>query len=666
MLTVDDYGRIRRAHRDGMSIREIARTFHHSRKKIREVLKSSGEPQPYQQREQPIAPKLGAFHETILEMLKEDETAPPKQRHTMMHVYRRLKAEHGYQGCYSAVRRFISKHRQLHRETFIPLDHAPGQRMEADFGEIQVDFPDGRRKVNVLILVWSYANAPFAMAFPTQRTEAILEGMTQAFEFFGCVPNEVWWDNPKTVADLVLVGRSRKINQRYAALASHYVFEPLFCMPAKGNEKPVVENRVKTLQRKWSTPVPKLKDFAELNAYLRECCIKEQDHISSGKRETIGTRLEEEKKEALSLPKYRFDPCIRQEAKVCKYQFARFDNVNYSVPRHCAFQTVSVKGYVDRVEIVFKDAVVATHKRSYEKREQILDPLHYLATLERRPAALDHSNVYRKWKLPPVFDELRERLENKHGNLAGAKQYVRVLQLLAGHPQQRVQRAIEQLRGPEGADANLIIQRVERSAEYARKHPETSETALTPEELERPEVLSVQVPCRGLDHFDQFLSSSMEGKYNHAQEKSVSEKHVGENNNAEERFIKEKRSEVAAVTQQFETTSTADNACGVRETGAGGSDIESDVRGISAATERTGGGSPCVERVSQPDQTGAVSGGERVGELRLLSDPINQQAESSGADSLRMDSPACQSLLAGSTRHGENTFGDRIGIGCLS
>ena len=31
MLTVDDYGKIRRVFRDGMSIREIARTFHHSR-----------------------------------------------------------------------------------------------------------------------------------------------------------------------------------------------------------------------------------------------------------------------------------------------------------------------------------------------------------------------------------------------------------------------------------------------------------------------------------------------------------------------------------------------------------------------------------------------------------------------------------------------------------
>lgn len=40
MLTVDDYARIRRAYRDGMSIRAIAKTFHHTRRKIREVLQT--------------------------------------------------------------------------------------------------------------------------------------------------------------------------------------------------------------------------------------------------------------------------------------------------------------------------------------------------------------------------------------------------------------------------------------------------------------------------------------------------------------------------------------------------------------------------------------------------------------------------------------------------
>ena len=186
MLTVDDYGRIRRAHRDGMSIREMARTFHHSRHKIRKILNGDqAEPGKYPRRERQSAPKLGAFHDRILEILKLDETAPPKQRHTAMRIFERLRDEHEYAGGYDAVRRFVKKHRELKRETFIPLNHAAGQRVEADFGEIAVDFPDGRRKVNVLILVWSYSNAPFAIALPTQRTEAILEGMSQAFKFFG-------------------------------------------------------------------------------------------------------------------------------------------------------------------------------------------------------------------------------------------------------------------------------------------------------------------------------------------------------------------------------------------------------------------------------------------------------------------------------------------------
>lgn len=107
--------------------------------------------------------------------------------------------------------------------------------------------------------------------------------------------------------------------------------------------------------------------------------------------------------------------------------------MSYSVPREAAFKTVTVKGYVDHVEIVHDNQVVAAHDRSYQPGDQVLDPLHYLVTLSRRPAALDHSNVYRDWKLPSVFRELRSRLEDRHGPRRGVRQYVRVLQLLCEH-----------------------------------------------------------------------------------------------------------------------------------------------------------------------------------------------------------------------------------------
>jgi len=57
MLTVDEYGRLRRAHRDGMSIREIARTFRHSRRKVRQVL---AEPEP-----KPVAATSDTFGDVI-------------------------------------------------------------------------------------------------------------------------------------------------------------------------------------------------------------------------------------------------------------------------------------------------------------------------------------------------------------------------------------------------------------------------------------------------------------------------------------------------------------------------------------------------------------------------------------------------------------------------
>ena len=259
MLTVDDYGAIRRARRDGMSIRQIARQFGHTRKTVRHALGHAEPPAPTNRDRK--APRLGPVVSIIDRILADDEDAPAKQRHTAAQIHRRLRDEHAYPGGYAQVQRYVLKHRRCHRETFIPLGHLPGHRLEADFGHIHVDFPDGRRPVPFLVAAWAYSNAPFALALPFERTEAVLEGMVRAFEFFGAVPREVWWDNPRTVATSILLGRERRVNSQYAALASHYAFSPLFCMPARGNEKPDAESTVKAVQKRFATPVPRVADL---------------------------------------------------------------------------------------------------------------------------------------------------------------------------------------------------------------------------------------------------------------------------------------------------------------------------------------------------------------------------------------------------------------------
>src|ERR1051325_10740679 len=342
MLTVDNYAKIRLAHRDGMSIRAIARTFGHSRRKIREIL-AQPQPAPYTRTKPPPAPVLGSFHQTIDAILTADEAAPPKQRHTAMQIFRRLRDEHAYQGGYDQVRRYVGSQRRHRRETFIPLAHDPGVRLEADFGHIHVDFPDGRRLVPVLINAWAYSNYGFALALPTERTEAILAGMVAAFTFFGCVPREVWWDNPRTVVRLIFKGRERRPNKYYRPWPSHYRFEASFCMPARGNEKPHAETRVRVLQQQWATPVPRVADLDALNAHLRQRALAEVNRTVAGYQEAIGQRVGREGPRALPLPAHGFAPSIRQPACVDKYQTVQFVKNHYSVPRGCAFRVVTVK-----------------------------------------------------------------------------------------------------------------------------------------------------------------------------------------------------------------------------------------------------------------------------------------------------------------------------------
>jgi len=496
MRTVDDFARIRQLHRDGVSARQIAKQLGIGRDTIRKAL-AHAEPTPYTRTAPHAAPVFGPFAALVDAILEQDRTAPRKQRHTASQIFRRLVRDHSYTGGYDQVRRHLKSRRQAARDTFVPLDHPPGHRCEADFGHIHVDFPDGRRLVPVLVVTWSDSNAPFALALPTERTEAIPHGMAEGFAFFGCVPAEVWWDNPTTVAIHIHRGRERTLHSRYAALASHFLFAAKFCLPRTPREKPRVENRVKDLERMWATPVPVVPDLAALNGHLRQCCVRARERTSGGNAETVGIRFDRDRAAALPLPRHPFDACVIAGGAVDKYQTVAFDNNRYSVPRRWAFRPVTVKGFVDRVEIVTDGRVVATHPRCYGRHERVLDPLHFPAILAEKPATLDHAPVYRDWALPPVFAQLRTRLEADHGVRAGVRQPIRVLQRLARLPLAVVEAAVTAALARGRPTAAAIATAAERRAR--------TDTALTP----RDTVASpIPVPRPDLSRFDRLLSRS--------------------------------------------------------------------------------------------------------------------------------------------------------------
>jgi transposase len=91
MTKVADIERIRWAHfREGVSVRELARSFHKSRKTIRRALADPG-PWTYREARPRGKPVMDAVVPIILRWLEEDQTRPRKQRHTAKRVWERLR-----------------------------------------------------------------------------------------------------------------------------------------------------------------------------------------------------------------------------------------------------------------------------------------------------------------------------------------------------------------------------------------------------------------------------------------------------------------------------------------------------------------------------------------------------------------------------------------------
>jgi hypothetical protein len=101
---------------------------------------------------------------------------------------------------------------------------------------------------------------------------------------------------------------------------------------------------------------------------------------------------------------------------------------------------VVAKGYAEEVAARCDGREIARHARGFVKGELVLNPLHYLPVLRRKPHALDHAAAFRGWTLPLVYERVRHELEQRSED--GLRQYVEVIGLLGQFPQQEVTAAL--------------------------------------------------------------------------------------------------------------------------------------------------------------------------------------------------------------------------------
>jgi hypothetical protein len=321
-----------------------------------------------------------------------------------------------------------------------------------------------------------FSGASFVTAFESECQQAFLEGHVAALEWFGGVFDLIRYDNLKAAVVRVMKGRRRVESDRFVALRSHYRFESSFCLAGEqgAHEKGGVEGDVGRFRRRYLVPVPEVSSIEELNELLEEACWKDLERTITGQRETVGERLDRERRLLNSLPRERHVTSEEATPRVDSKALATVRTNRYSVPARLA--GLNVRARIGAREITFwhDGAQVARHERLQGKHGTSAQLDHYLDLLARKPGALARSLALRQERdrgdWPACFDELWDKISERAGRQEAARQMVDVLLLCRDHPLTRVELAV---RGALAAGAHdgravaLLVRQSQRPAPAA-------------------------------------------------------------------------------------------------------------------------------------------------------------------------------------------------------
>ena len=173
---MDVYKEIRRLQLAGVtSQRAAARQLNISRNTVKKYWEGNNVPwdrKPYSRESAVMTPEVLLFIRNCLD--EDDREKVKKQRHTARRIYHRLVEECGFTGSESSVRNAVHDMRAEGKITkaFVPLQFAPGEAVQIDWGEATVYLNGQKETVNLFCSRLCYSCAPYVIAYRRQNLES--------------------------------------------------------------------------------------------------------------------------------------------------------------------------------------------------------------------------------------------------------------------------------------------------------------------------------------------------------------------------------------------------------------------------------------------------------------------------------------------------------------
>jgi len=260
-------------------------------------------------------------------------------------IYQDLVQEHGYNGAYNSVKRYVHLLSAKAPLPFRRIETAPGEEMQVDFGQGAWVVEEGkRRRPHVFRVTLSFSRKGYSEVVWRQDTESFLRCLENAFRHFGGIACTVVVDNLKA-AVLHADWFDPELNPKLMSFAQHYGIVILPTKPRTPQHKGKVEAGVKYVQNN-ALKGRSFGSLAEQNAFLAQWESRVADkRIHGTVREQVEALFEKQEKPALkALPAEIFPSFHEAKRSVHRDGYVEYKRAYYSVPPEHVGREVWVRG----------------------------------------------------------------------------------------------------------------------------------------------------------------------------------------------------------------------------------------------------------------------------------------------------------------------------------
>jgi hypothetical protein len=381
-------------------------------------------------------------------------------------------------------------------QAYLRLRTLPGEQAQVDWGHFgHLVVGRAKRPLMAFVMVLSYSRRIFLRFSLNARMDSFLLGHVLAFAAFGGVARVLLYDNLKS-AVLERVGDAIHFNAYMLAFAAAHRYEPRPVAVARGNEKGRVERSIRYIRDNFFA-ARSFTDLDDLNAQALAWCEgpasdrrwPEDDRLS------VRQALEVERPSLMTLPEHDYPVVERVQVHAGKTPYVRFDLNDYSIPHTHARRTLTVLAEPERLRVLDGAAVLATHRRSWDRGSQIEQEEHVQALVDHKRGARTHRATDRLTQAVPAVAELLLRAAARGHNLGSVT--LGLSRLLDRYGAKPMQAAVLEALARDVPHPNAVRLALEH-ARHASQTPPPVDTPLSA----RARSLDVTVQAHGLAAYD--------------------------------------------------------------------------------------------------------------------------------------------------------------------